>query len=725
MKKLFKNKAFISFLLSLLLGMLIVLPSAFMNKGIFSLVADYNLQQVPFGMLMNDAIKNGNFFWTWFNDLGSNFIGTFSFYNLCSPFSLISYLFPSSFYPYLSGILLIFKYGISGLTSYLFFKRYVKNKDLAIIGSLLYSFSGFQLTNMLFHFHDIVVLFPLILYTLDNLVYDNKRYYFLLTVTLLSLTNWFLFIGEVIFVLLYFIVKVITKEYKINKNIFFTICFESIVGVMLASFILVPTFLFILSNPRLGNSFDLLSSLKYPNFGTYVELLRSFIFPPETMAYRSFLTEQNYNSVEIYLPVVGSLFVIGYYLKNYKRWESILFISCLVFMLIPILNSSFFLFNGTYYARWFYMPILLMVLMTIKLLDDKKINLKKSLLFNLLLYIVFGISIFIYISRANTNNIIFNNIYFYLSVIISIICLFGSYFIYKIKNINKMIFILIISIFSYVTIWGNYIIYTYRGNNFSVDQEYLNYLNFSNYFDIEDNVRTNSSKSCLANIGVISSINNIKSFNSNINGSSFRFYNSVGNWRTVSTDIDNKLLNDFLGVKYYISCGEALNEYKLLDEYNSYKLYLNEDSKDIGFILDEYISLDEFNLLDYDERISVLNNSVVLNNQQIKKYSNVFNNNVDYDLEFKFTNNGFSSIVDSSDDAFLVFTIPYDEGWDCFINGEKVSIEDVDNGLIGIKIKKGKNNIVFSYKTPGLRVGFYIFILGLVLFYSYYSYLKK
>ena len=63
---------------------------------------------------------------------------------------------------------------------------------------------------------------------------------------------------------------------------------------MLASFILVPTFLFILSNPRLGNSFDLLSSLKYPNFGTYVELLRSFIFPPETMAYRSFLTEQNY-----------------------------------------------------------------------------------------------------------------------------------------------------------------------------------------------------------------------------------------------------------------------------------------------------------------------------------------------------------------------------------------------------------------------------------------------
>lgn len=125
---------------------------------------------------MNYSLKNGSFLWTWYNDLGSNFIGTFSFYNLFSPFNMIGYVFPEKFFEYLIGPIFILKYGVAGLTSYLFFKRYVKNKNYALIGSLLYSFSGFQLTNILFyHFHDVFALFPLLLYTLDNLVYENKK----------------------------------------------------------------------------------------------------------------------------------------------------------------------------------------------------------------------------------------------------------------------------------------------------------------------------------------------------------------------------------------------------------------------------------------------------------------------------------------------------------------------------------------------------------------------
>ena len=101
---------------------------------------------------MSDAIKEGSFLWTWYNELGSNFIGTFSFYNLFSPFSLIMYLFPVGFIPYLNGIFMILKYGVAGLISYLFLKRYFKDYKYAIIGSLLYTFSGFHLNNILFHF---------------------------------------------------------------------------------------------------------------------------------------------------------------------------------------------------------------------------------------------------------------------------------------------------------------------------------------------------------------------------------------------------------------------------------------------------------------------------------------------------------------------------------------------------------------------------------------------
>lgn len=39
-------------------------------------------------------------------------------------------------------------------------------------------------------------------------------------------------------------------------------------------------------------------------------------------------------------------------------------------MFIPILNSSFFLFTTKYYARWFYMPSLILSLLSIKCIEE-------------------------------------------------------------------------------------------------------------------------------------------------------------------------------------------------------------------------------------------------------------------------------------------------------------------------------------------------------------------
>ena len=46
-----------------------------------------------------------------------------------------------------------------------------------------------------------------------------------------------------------------------------------------------------------------------------------------------------------------------------------------VFMaLVPILNSAFYAFNTSYYARWFYMPILMMCLATVSLTEDSAVD---------------------------------------------------------------------------------------------------------------------------------------------------------------------------------------------------------------------------------------------------------------------------------------------------------------------------------------------------------------
>ncbi len=116
--------------------------------------------------------------WCWSLDLGSSVISGFSFYNLGSPFFWIFLLCPKGSFPYLAGPLYILKYAVACVTSYIYLRSFSKSKsyknDYALIGALLYAFSGFQTINLqFFHFHDVVAFFPLLLWGIENV--DNKK----------------------------------------------------------------------------------------------------------------------------------------------------------------------------------------------------------------------------------------------------------------------------------------------------------------------------------------------------------------------------------------------------------------------------------------------------------------------------------------------------------------------------------------------------------------------
>lgn len=714
--KLLKNKAFIAFSLSFILGLIICLPNIIAGKGIFSLIVDFNEQQIPFNMMINRSLKEGTYLFTWYNELGSNFIATYSFYNLFSPFNIIGYFFSAGFFKYLIGPILILKYGVAGLTSYLFIKRYVKNKNYAIIGSLLYAFSGFQLANTLFyHFHDVVALFPLLLYTLDNLIYDNKKGWLLLSVFLNCMTNWFFFIGEGIFAFIYFIIKVIKKEYKMNLKKFKHLILEVLLGILLSSFMLIPVLLFTKANPRINNSWDIISMFKY-SIPSYLEIIKSFLLPSQTMTNRAFINEFNYTSIEAYLPLTGMILVISYCIKNKKDWLTIINITSIIFMFIPILNNIFFLFTRSYYARWIFMPILLFSLTSAKSIDNHQ-NIKSGIIFTLLGYLILIMGSFIYIKRVGIDNFIFDNNYLKNIIIFAIINLITFIFIYKIKNEKKLFISLIIAIYIFIGIWGNYNIYKYKYNSF---KNYLNNDEINGYklLNKYNDSRSNSSPSCSSNLGSTSSINNIKSFNSNIEGSNFEFYNSIGFSRDVSTKItleENDLI-DYLGVKYYIDCSKEKLEndnYTYLETINTFNIYLNNNYNEFGFNKNKYINKKDFNKLSNEEKKHILHEYTVLDDKQIKKYKDLFNKEITYSKnEFKYTKNGFTGIIESNESGLAIYTIPYDEGFSIKVNGKDIEYLNVDNGMIGIPIKKGENMIEANYYPKGLKLGIIISIIS-------------
>lgn len=689
------------------------LPITILEKGLFFIGSDFNLQQMIFGEVMNYSLKEGSYLWTWFNDLGSDFIGAFSFYNLFSPFNVFTYLFPARWYPYLCSFLTIVKFGVGGLTSYLFLKRYVKNKKLVLLGSLLYSFSGFQFTNMLFHYYDSVVLFPLLLYALDNLIYDNRKGYFALTVSLLAFTNWFMFIGEVVFVVIYYIVKVICKSYVFDLKKFFNILLEGVLGTLLASVVLVPSLFFTISNPRISNSFTLSSSLKYSSLINYIEIFRAFFFPSEVMTPRAYLDTANYASVDLYLPFVGSVLAISYSISKKKSWISILMFTCIFFMLVPILNSSFFLFTTSYYARWFYMPTLVLALLSIKCIEEN-ISIKSGTIISFLSLGVMILSYFVLKYRYPEVEYIHDIKYLIMMISFMIINLVILILICKSKNRLKYLFIFTIL---FVGIWSNYSIYKYRCNSLEYNKRYYNYIHSYKEIKFDDLVRTNSFTGCFSNQGIIFKNGNLLSFNTNMEGSAFEFYNSVDYQRLVSTSIlVDSPLNQFLSVKYFISCtDEEKDDYKLYKDTKNYKIYLNDNYKEMGFVFNKYISNKEFLEKSTEEKYNIINSMIILDDEQITKYKDYYNGDVKVNSnKFKFINNGFISDIDVSKDTLVLYSVPYDKGWKAFNNGREVEIENVDNGMMAIKINKGMNNVKFTYYPRGLKLGLWLSIVSYI-----------
>ncbi len=335
--------------------------SIILNGGLFSLAGDFNAQQIPFAMAGNDAIKAGQWGWAWFLDLGSGFIGGQSFYTLGNPSFWISLLFPSSWFMYVVGWLYALKYAVATLTAYMYIRQYVKNFRTASIGALLYAFSGFMATNLLFyHFHDVVALFPLMLVTLDGIMLRKRKGLFIFAVFINAVVNYYFIIGEIIFLAAYYIIRYLVPDFRANIKKLLQILFEGALGCLLGAALLVPSFLFTIQNPRVTVDYTGSNSGVF-TFERYLYILKGLLFPGEVMSHQCAVIRTNFSSCNAYLPMVGLVLVIAFLSLHKKHWVSRMLKFSLVMAVVPFFNASFSLFAGLY-CRWYYMPLLIMAL---------------------------------------------------------------------------------------------------------------------------------------------------------------------------------------------------------------------------------------------------------------------------------------------------------------------------------------------------------------------------
>lgn len=777
MKKEEIKSALYAFFFPFFITFVIFFGIAVYDGGIMNYCGDFNAQQLTFGELCVEAVRGGDFGWNWNTDLGVNFIGSYSFYTLGSPFFWLTALFPSSFAPYLVGPMLALKTGFASLFAYIYIKRFVKRADTAVLGGVLYALSGYSMLNTVFnHFHDVICFFPLLLVALEEAVVNKRRVCFALAVALSALVNYYFFIGEVVFLIIYFVIRVsMDNGFRISKTDFLCLAFESVVGVMLAAILFVPSVYQVLDVPRATRLLSDTAFLVHPSerYGFFFEAI---FYPPEFARGHLVFPEAQaeWTSVSLYIPLLSMAGVIAFIRGNKKHWASVLTLVCAVILLVPGFNSVFTLLNESFYGRWLYMPLLVMCMMTVCALESDEYDVSYG---NKVCGVLVVASSALYLlhpvdknaaleDETAQQNLSLNfltgiDVYTYILIgiaVLSVVIVALLIRAYKKQGREKLVTQMISAVVlcSFAVSGYYHVAMRLHGPLQGYVTDFI-----EAQVELPDDDFFRIKAGGYQNVGMMFNYPSVDSFHSIVPASVYGIHELMG----IERGNISVVTPDMYGFLAYTSTRYTILKllprikasdlgYVMYEEYgksDGYTILENAYALPMGFAYDEYVPLnaarEKLVGLDDDEASTndrLMISAVILDEQQIEKYADILaplaedmipdetltqerfkvdatNRKAAGVDEFVIDENQNFSVKTSYDsDELVVFSVPFDKGWSCTVNGVEAEIDSVNGGFMAVRVPAGDNDIRFVYTTPGLYLGMVLTAGGSVLIAAWY-----
>lgn len=748
------------FLIAFFTALSFLLPYIILDKGLFLFYGDYCVQQVPFYQLAHDAIKSGNIWWNWNTDLGANFIGSYAFYLLGSPFFWLTIPLPSAAVPYTLGPLLAFKIAVAALTAYAFIARFVKKTDYAVLGGLLYAFSSYSIYDIFFnHFHEPMAFFPLMLIGLEELMQNNRKGFFAITVFLNAVVNYNFFVGGVVFVVIYWIIRVVSGGWKITSKKYLLLMFEAVIGFLMGSFLVLPAVLAIIGNPRTSTLLSGWNMLVYGWPQRYLDIIHSVFFPQDLPSAPNFFPDSNakWSSVAAWLPMFSMTGVISYIIARRKSWLKRIIIVSFAFALIPILNASFVLFNDAYYGRWFYMPVLMMALATARAFEEPDIDVMAGFRWTVFITAAFALAVGL-IPKYTDGKFIQVGLEddparFWSYVAIVALGLALLFIIIKSFEKGTKLFAeyAIIAFVVIACIYGNLFIAT--GKTYGWNGEWFK----KTAVEGSSSIKVDETQFCridvlngIDNQGMFWKLPTINAFQSVVPASIMNFYNTIGVTRDVGSRPDTSVpgIRPLLSVKYLFDRSNltsiGMPGWKCIGSQLEFKEWENTNFIPMGFTYTKYMTKQQLELSQSKDR--VLLKAMVLDSAQIAKYKNIlsaYSSLTDHNFSdtalasdctarrkytcstFKYDNKGFSASITLPKKNLVFFSVPYDSGWTATVNGKPAKIEEVNLGFMAVLCDSGTSSIRFNYTTPGLYPGIAVTGISAAVFAAYLILIKR
>ena len=730
------------------------LPFYILDGGFFHYAGDFNSQQISFYRYMNGFVKGAGYpdstfagaprnTFSWATDLGSGVMNAYSFYLYGSPFFWLSMLLPQSWLPYMMVPLLVLKFGVAGGGAYLYLRRYVKNANYAVLGACLYALSGFAVYNVFFnHFVDVVALFPYLLWALDEAIYEDRHGLFAFWVAVNLLNNYFFFVGQVIFLCIYFVCKLTAKDFRLTARKFGHLLWESVLGVAMGCLLLFPAVLSLLQNPR---TIDLSSGwgfLTYAKVQQYLAILLSWILPPDSPYLTSVWSEGviKWTSMTAYLPLCSLAGAMAYWRSRKADSKKRIVAVCAVCALVPMLNSAFYALNSSYYARWYYMPTLILAAMTVNALEDPDIDLDapaRGIGWIMLATLVFAV---VPVRDDTTETwsfgVLKNPEQFFVVLGFGLLGLM----LYRVlcskwrqnsRFAQRMTAAVLVFACAFTMVHIGIGKFGQWHTDSDLVEQDTNALLLKNdlpegdyridTYKIHDNIGMWLDKSCL------------QYFGSTAAPSILSFYPGLGVKRDVRSEpeIANYALRGLLSVEYLITTPEKRESFEdeadagwtYLADVDGYTLYHNDNYVPMGFTYDYYVTEATYEASIKTLRSNLLMRALVLTDEDVAQYGKYLTELPDAMLDdlhydsytqdcadrrahscsvFQMNNAGFHAEITLDKPNLVFFSVPYDDGFTAYVNGEKTDILQVDEGLMAVLCPAGASSIDFVYQAAGL-----------------------
>ena len=753
------------------------LPFYILDGGFFHYAGDFNSQQISFYRYMNGFVKGAGYpdsafagaphnTFSWATDLGSGVMNAYSFYLYGSPFFWLSVLLPQSWLPYMMVPLLVLKFGVAGGGAYLYLRRYVKNANYAVLGACLYALSGFAVYNVFFnHFVDVVALFPYLLWALDEAIYEDRHGLFAFWVAVNLLNNYFFFVGQVIFLCIYFVCKLTAKDFRLTGRKFGHLLWESVLGVAMGCLLLFPAVLSLLQNPR---TIDLSSGwgfLTYAKVQQYLAILLSWILPPDSPYLTSVWSEGviKWTSMTAYLPLCSLAGAMAYWRSRKADSKKRIVAVCAVCALVPVLNSAFYALNSSYYARWYYMPTLILAAMTVNALEDPDIDLDapaRGIGWIMLATLVFAV---VPVRDDTTGTwsfgVLKNPGQFFAVLGFGLLGLM----LYRVlcskwrqdsRFAQRMTAAVLVFACAFTMVHIGIGKFGQWHTDSDLVEQDTNALLLKNdlpegdyridTYKIHDNIGMWLDKSCL------------QYFGSTAAPSILSFYPGLGVKRDVRSEpeITNYALRGLLSVEYLITTPEKRESFEdeadagwtYLADVDGYTLYHNDNYVPMGFTYDYYVTEATYETSIKTLRSNLLMRALVLEDEDVESYGQYLTELPDEMLEdlhydsytqdcadrrahscsvFQMNNAGFHAEITLDKANLVFFSVPYDDGFTAYINGEKTDILQVDEGLMAVLCPAGANSIDFVYQAAGLSASRVVTAVAIPVWVVYVAYFVR